>query len=53
MPCGSQRLRGADKYAADTMTTAKTALKNAEDINTRKSDRKQTITFCARGGAVC
>ena len=36
---------GADKYAADTMTTAKTALKNAEDINTRKSDRKQTITF--------
>jgi len=36
---------GADKYAADTMTTAKTALKNAEDINTRKSDRKEAITF--------
>jgi outer membrane protein OmpA-like peptidoglycan-associated protein len=36
---------GADKYAADTMTTAKTALKNAQDIDTSKKDRKETITF--------
>lgn len=36
---------GADKYAADTMTTAKTALKNAQDIDTSRKDRKETITF--------
>lgn len=36
---------GADKYAADTMTTAKTALQNAEDIDTHRRDRKETITF--------
>jgi len=36
---------GADKYAADTIQTAKTALQNAEDINTHKKDRKETITF--------
>jgi outer membrane protein OmpA-like peptidoglycan-associated protein len=36
---------GADKYAADTIATAKTALQNAEDSNTNKHDRKQTITF--------
>jgi len=36
---------GADKYAADTMTTAKTNLKNAQDIDTNKKDRKETITF--------
>ena len=36
---------GADKYAADTMTTAKTALKNAQDIDTGRKDRKETITF--------
>jgi outer membrane protein OmpA-like peptidoglycan-associated protein len=36
---------GADQYAADTMKTAQTALKNAEDINLRKQDRKETITF--------
>ena len=36
---------GADKYAADTMTTAKTALKNAEDIDAHQHDRKETITF--------
>jgi len=36
---------GADKYAADTMTTAKTALQNASDINMNKHDRKETITY--------
>lgn len=36
---------GADKYAADTMATAKTALQNAEDLNTHKKERKQTITY--------
>jgi outer membrane protein OmpA-like peptidoglycan-associated protein len=36
---------GADKYAADSMVTAKTALKNAEDIDAHQHDRKETITF--------
>jgi outer membrane protein OmpA-like peptidoglycan-associated protein len=36
---------GADKYAADTIATAKTAMKNAEDINSHSRDRKETITF--------
>ncbi len=36
---------GADKYAADTMATAKTALKNAQDLDLHKSNRKETITF--------
>jgi outer membrane protein OmpA-like peptidoglycan-associated protein len=36
---------GAEKYAADTMITAKAALKNAEDIDSHSRDRKQTITF--------
>jgi outer membrane protein OmpA-like peptidoglycan-associated protein len=36
---------GAERYAADTMATAKTALRNAEGLDTKKSDRKQTITF--------
>ena len=36
---------GADKYAADTMTAAKTALKNAQDIDASRKDRKETITF--------
>ena len=36
---------GADKYAADTMSTAKTALRNAQDLDSHKGDRKQTITF--------
>ncbi len=37
---------GAEKYAPDTIATAKTALKNAEDINAGKNrDRKETITF--------
>jgi outer membrane protein OmpA-like peptidoglycan-associated protein len=36
---------GADKYAADTMTTAKTALQNATDIDTHQKNRKETITF--------
>lgn len=36
---------GADRYAADTMKTAKTALENAEGLNSKKSNRKQTITY--------
>jgi len=36
---------GADKYAADTMVTAKTALKNAQDLDLHKDNRKETITF--------
>jgi outer membrane protein OmpA-like peptidoglycan-associated protein len=36
---------GADQYAADTMATAKTALTNAQDLNMKKSDRKQAITY--------
>jgi outer membrane protein OmpA-like peptidoglycan-associated protein len=36
---------GADKYAADTMATAKTALQNAEDFDLHKGDRKQVITY--------
>jgi len=36
---------GADHYAADTLATAKTALKNAQDLDMRKDNRKQTITF--------
>jgi outer membrane protein OmpA-like peptidoglycan-associated protein len=36
---------GADKYAADTMTTAKTALQNAHDIDVAGKDRKEAITF--------
>jgi outer membrane protein OmpA-like peptidoglycan-associated protein len=36
---------GADKYAADTITTAKTALQNAQDGDMHKRDRKETITF--------
>jgi outer membrane protein OmpA-like peptidoglycan-associated protein len=36
---------GADKYAADTMATAKTALENAHDIDVRGKDRKQAITY--------
>ena len=36
---------GADKYAADTMATAKTALQNAQDLDMHKSNRKQTITY--------
>ena len=36
---------GADKYAADTMATAKTALQNAQDLDSTKADRKQTITY--------
>jgi outer membrane protein OmpA-like peptidoglycan-associated protein len=36
---------GADKYAADTMATAKTALQNAQDLDQHKGDRKQTITY--------
>jgi outer membrane protein OmpA-like peptidoglycan-associated protein len=36
---------GADKYAADTMATANTALRNAEDLDAHKGDRKQAITY--------
>ena len=36
---------GADQYAADTMTTAKQALENAEGYDHNKHDRKQTITY--------
>jgi outer membrane protein OmpA-like peptidoglycan-associated protein len=36
---------GAEKYAADTMATAKTALLNAEQIDAHKKDRKQAITY--------
>ena len=36
---------GADRYAADTMTTARTSLQNAEDLDKREGDRKQVITF--------
>lgn len=36
---------GADKYAADTMATAKTALKNAQDLDLHKDNRKQSITY--------
>ncbi len=36
---------GAEKYAADTMATAKTALLNAEQSDTHKRDRKTVITY--------
>jgi len=36
---------GADTYAADTMATARTALKNATDLDLKKDNRKETITF--------
>lgn len=36
---------GADKYAADSMATAKTALQNAQDLDEHKENRKQTITY--------
>ena len=36
---------GAEKYAGDTMATARTALRNAQDLDQHKGDRKQTITF--------
>jgi outer membrane protein OmpA-like peptidoglycan-associated protein len=36
---------GADKYAADTMATAKTALQNATGYSQQKDDRKQAITY--------
>jgi len=36
---------GAGKYAGDTLAKAKTALKNAQDIDTHQRDRKETITF--------
>jgi outer membrane protein OmpA-like peptidoglycan-associated protein len=36
---------GAEKYASDTMATAKTALLNAEQSDAHKGDRKTVITF--------
>lgn len=36
---------GGEKYAADTMQTARTALQNAQDLTTHKGDRKQSITY--------
>jgi outer membrane protein OmpA-like peptidoglycan-associated protein len=37
---------GADKYAADTLATAKLDLQNAQDIDSNKhGDRKQEITY--------
>jgi outer membrane protein OmpA-like peptidoglycan-associated protein len=36
---------GAEKYAADSMASAKTALQNAEDINQGGHHRKETITY--------
>jgi outer membrane protein OmpA-like peptidoglycan-associated protein len=38
-------MAGADKYAASTMEKAHTALKNAQDINMHKSERKDSITY--------
>lgn len=36
---------GADKYAPDSIQSAKTALQNAEDEDKHKRDRKQVITY--------
>ena len=36
---------GAGKYAADTLATAKTALRNAQDLDRHNDNRKETITF--------
>jgi outer membrane protein OmpA-like peptidoglycan-associated protein len=36
---------GARHYASDTMATAATALKNAEDLDMHSGDRKQVITY--------
>jgi outer membrane protein OmpA-like peptidoglycan-associated protein len=36
---------GADKYAPDSMKSAKTALQNASDLDQHAKDRKQTITY--------
>jgi outer membrane protein OmpA-like peptidoglycan-associated protein len=37
--------QGADRYAADTLSTAKTDLENAQDFDEHKKDRKQEITY--------
>jgi outer membrane protein OmpA-like peptidoglycan-associated protein len=36
---------GADKYASDTIASAKTALQNARDTDMNRRDRKETITY--------
>ncbi|MFT4113864.1 OmpA family protein [Silvibacterium sp.] len=37
--------QGADKYAPDTIATAKQDLQNAQDFDEHKKDQKQTITY--------
>jgi outer membrane protein OmpA-like peptidoglycan-associated protein len=44
---------GADQYAPDTIATAKTQLKNAEDLDMNKSNRKETITFAREAVQSC
>jgi outer membrane protein OmpA-like peptidoglycan-associated protein len=36
---------GAGKYAPDTLAKARNALQNAKDLDSRKDNRKETITF--------
>jgi outer membrane protein OmpA-like peptidoglycan-associated protein len=36
---------GAGKYASDTLSTARQDLQNAQDMDDRKSERKQEITY--------
>ena len=36
---------GAERYATDTLATAKTNLQNAQDLDIHKGDRKQTVTY--------
>ncbi len=36
---------GAERYASDTLATAKTNLQNAQGLDSHKGDRKQTITY--------
>ena len=36
---------GAEKYAADSMATAKTALQNSQDLDLHKKNRKESITY--------
>ena len=38
-------LTGAAKYSPDTLAAAKTALKNADDMDQHKGDKKQEITY--------
>src|ERR1017187_4689713 len=45
MPNNRRSFVSLGKYAADTLATAKTALKNAQDLDLHKDNRKETITF--------